>query len=476
MGFTQQEVYHSAYQSSFTKTFGDVDPDQNWDFTTRAKTEYSSVANEDGYYYVEESTLTWLKTNLKENVNNKSKGTAFTLKSDEETVFEIVPLYTGQASYDWSVDVVIVTEDGTKTTQRIWTKGQDGIQEYGKDRYYDEGGFWGWGAGWKERDPEGWYEIGKDGDRYRYATSENATQLRSKTTQINVPANSTIYFQVNSTGEKLSTGTSIAADPSILCLNECPSTGIKTKFPDYNVKVIGVEAYSPKASDHTDVPGPDFNEFVFFLTGYVPQVIYNDKVTVETSTKRYMMEDMGSIDWDFNDVVVDVTTTTRTQYLINTDTGEATVKPGTTPSVSYSAVIAHLGGTYPVQVTVGTTALPLISDPTNHEQTNAELAGNSSTHTCGHNGTHNDGWEPNSPTFTITGYTPAGNNVSLTVYKDYDASQKVNSESVWTSTFPELGAVPYIIATDPTDDWTTEGVGVDTKDWWKQRYPTTTIK
>lgn len=479
MGFTQQEVYHSAYQSSFNKTFGNVDPGQNWDFTTRAKTAYESIKDPTtGYYEVEGGTLRYLQRTLPENKNNSSVATRFSLTTTEATTFEIAPIYIGQAQYIWDVQYVIVDANGQESDPiTVWTKGQDGIQVATRDS--TNVGTWR-NPVWEYSEWR-WSELGPDvinsnwNHNYNvYVNTEKAAKVRSVPVRIDVPASSTLYFVINNNGPidfkpYSSTGTSKDTNPSICCLSDCPiPSNIATAHPDYDFKIIGCEGYRKGDTD--------FNEVAFLLAGYVPQVIYNDKVTVETSTKRYMMEDMGSIDWDFNDVVVDVTTTTRTQYLINTDTGEATVKPGTTPSVAYSAVIAHLGGTYPVQVTVGTTALPLISDPTNHEQTNAELAGNSATHTYGHNGTSNGGWEPSSPTFTITGYTPAGNNVSLTVYKDYDASQKVNSESVWTSTFPELGAVPYIIATDPTDDWTTEGVGVDTKDWWKQRYPTTTIK
>ena len=72
---------------------------------------------------------------------------------------------------------------------------------------------------------------------------------------------------------------------------------------------------------------------------------------------------------------------------------------------------------------------------------------------------------------------PDANNISIYVCWDgskattlQNATSINGGSKVWTSTFPEHGTVPYIIATDVTDKWTKECVDINEETWWKDHF------
>ena len=79
---------------------------------------------------------------------------------------------------------------------------------------------------------------------------------------------------------------------------------------------------------------------------------------------------------------------------------------------------------------------------------------------------------------TITGWDPDANNISIYVCWDgstyttlEDATSIEGGSKVWKSTFPERpGEVPYIIATDLTDEPSGECVDIDTTPWWRDHF------
>ena len=108
----EQVAFQHGYESGFVKTFGNVDPNQTWDFTsyarhqrvinqnlTRDMTSYETIADGRGWYYVEDATLDWMLNYLPEATDNRKQVTANVLRTeDKEMTFEIVPLYQGRAS------------------------------------------------------------------------------------------------------------------------------------------------------------------------------------------------------------------------------------------------------------------------------------------------------------------------------------------------------------------------------------------
>lgn len=112
-GFTKQDVFNSAYSRTVQNLFGNVAPDQSWDFsssaTTRTASEYVSVCTTPSgnaswdalygnplYYTIEAPTVNWFRKNLAEGVLHK--GNLFSFKITNNEQFEILPVYVG-----WSV-------------------------------------------------------------------------------------------------------------------------------------------------------------------------------------------------------------------------------------------------------------------------------------------------------------------------------------------------------------------------------------
>ena len=59
----------------------------------------------------------------------------------------------------------------------------------------------------------------------------------------------------------------------------------------------------------------------------------------------------------------------------------------------------------------------------------------------------------------ITGWDPDQNNITAYIWTkgtDPTASPSSSRDGVWTSTFPQSGDVPYIIAVGPEQEWTNE--------------------
>lgn len=267
--------------------------------------------------------------------------------------------------------------------------------------------------------------------------------------------------------------------------------------------IVGCEDANGAASDH------DNNDVVFLVVGYptAPQIV----PTSEVIRKRYMCEDLGGTDdFDFNDVVVDMTqirylnitsTTGTTDSFFNT--GDAItsgssveIAPITDASVTkvvQTAKIAHVCGTIPLQVRVGDYFFPKISDPTNEYQTRTELSGPGYTkktkdsHDLTRGEVKGNGWNPNEEKIItdILGtdeelWDPQKNNIKIYAdwssrpggsvnesvlfkpseqdikYADFTGDYNTKLEYLKTVAFPVRGEVPYILAMDQTIPWMSE--------------------
>lgn len=449
----QQVAFQRGYESGFIKTFGNVDPNQTWDFTsyarhqrvieqnlTRDMTEYQTVASTDGWYYVQNATLRWFKDYLPESNNNSSRVTASVLRTeDKETTFEVVPLFQGQAGLTWDLYVYYIHQDNTRDYERLWSKGE-------KFQY-------------KTQNNNNWHNVGENGNTI------NATAIRSEPIKITVQPYTTIHFYLKITSndhggdwsqygdvdDELRT----TDDPPQIGIISCPlPTNIHSDL-GYSSYIIACEDASMDGHHTTD---KDYNDVVFLLTGYAPEVIYDEQPRTTYIRKRYMIEDLGdTFDYDFNDIVVDVTQKTTQIWVINTETQEAVPKPGTTPEITQEATVKYLCGTLPVQVKVGNTYFGQVSDPTNATDrvTQLQRAGNV------YGGpTWTSGTPTNSTELTVTktipdnSWNPDGNNITAYVWKLEDAgtAPSASTTGIWTAAFPGKGAIPYIIAVDQDVD------------------------
>lgn len=118
-----------AYKVNFEKEFGEIDPNQSWDFTqsvtkTRGTTDanYNPSVSTD-YYYVEETTREWLDRELPEKHDeNWNKGEAFVCVVPQSG-FKITPIYMG--NYHWDCTLYMVIGSGTSAqTVKLMEKGQ----------------------------------------------------------------------------------------------------------------------------------------------------------------------------------------------------------------------------------------------------------------------------------------------------------------------------------------------------------------
>ena len=201
--------------------------------------------------------------------------------------------------------------------------------------------------------------------------------------------------------------------------------------------VIGCEDANLSSSDW------DINDVVFLVVGLdkAPKI-------KEIISKRYMIEDLGStFDFDFNDIVVDVTQ-------------EGLKKVG---DVSYSTVkqtaeIKWLCGTIPFQLKIGDTTFD-------------KLEGHVSTYP-------HEVYQIEKYKKTITGWDPSGNNITVTTWPkaagwtDDGKSGFLGDKDSQSFKFPEAGEFPYIIACDQDVMWMDEMVSVP-KAWfktWPQAY------
>ena len=200
---------------------------------------------------------------------------------------------------------------------------------------------------------------------------------------------------------------------------------------DAIVKYVGIEDNNGTNSDG------DFNDVVLAIVGNpsVPEEIKvtDEEYTVESSTtKRYMVEDLGSIgDFDFNDVVIDVAENVKDTYKRTLTNGEVTANALVKTEKTQSAVLRHLGGLLPFQLTIGNTVLPEMQGVLGKDLEEK---------------------------FDIEGWNPLTNNISVKV-------RNKDNGAVFNIPFPKAGEIPMIIATPQSWNWMDERKSVPS-DWF----------
>lgn len=238
--------------------------------------------------------------------------------------------------------------------------------------------------------------------------------------------------------------TAFSSDNSPLNQTELEATlaDLGLNYTNCEYMVIGCEDANGSASDW------DYNDVVFLFVG-LPKV---PQITRNVVQKRYMIEDLGStFDFDFNDIVVDVTDEEIYDIANNKWDRKQVVS------------IAHLCGTIPFEVHIGNEKIGKWMGQNNN---NSEWGYDPKT-------------DPAYATKYVRTYTsnfpwdPQTNNIEVLVWPNAkrveDAADDTGISSIYDSdnnlldikdaqriTFPKTGKYPYIIAFDQDINWMKE--------------------
>ena len=422
-----QQKFIAEYEANFIKTYGAIDPNQSWDFSTgdeyfgipssaraatRGETPSYTMTKSQSYYEIESATLGKMNEVFKEGENNYSTGKKFAMTVPAND-FTIMPIFMGTSGGNFKLCMHV---DGVGEID-VWNK-WEGIQVKGKNK-----------SGKTVTDWTDVYTFDNDHNCL------NATAIQSKyITFHGLPAGATMYFYLKITSAASGYNT---AGMSLGSINDYmreyqfgANDVTPSKLPGVDkpeIKIIGCE-------DAVTNSDKDYNDVVFMLYGepYVPESFEVEDLE-KTVKKRYFVEDLGvSDDTDFNDIVVDVVST-YTYKKTTSETGIVTFSDETLKS--QKAEIRALGGTLDFELNIGGTTWK------KSENFDPKVMYNTQE-----------------PDYTAVlhsidlplAYDPASNQISVTVYqKDSD---KVSA----TVNFPANGTVPMIIAANAYEKWSVE--------------------
>ena len=427
----KQEKVVDEYEKNFIDTYGEIDPNQSWDFSTGTPTislpSSSAKAGtraggyerknsgdvysdeKDQYYEFPAATINKMKEVFVEGRDNRDLGTSFAMHAPANAIY-IMPMYMGTSGGNFELWMHV---EGIAEDIKVWSKWQD-LQVKPTA-----------GSDWK--------------DVKVHNSSNNCVgvaAIRSKYYKFSgLPENAVMHFYLkitqaaggyNETNQILTSFSGYMRDFKFG--NDGFPTGLKgidENITKPEAMIIGVEDATTSKSDH------DYNDVVFMIYGepYVPQTFKVEEFET-TYSKRYMIEDLGSTDdFDFNDIVVDVQET----FTQKKTTDEQGLETWSDPVLKgQKAFLRHRGGILPFELTIGSTKLEkmdgVLSDDPNTE-------------------------------FNVTGWDRNSNNISIKVY------QSADSQTATDVNFPQDGAIPMIIATDTNVAWSAERVEFNWKEF-----------
>ena len=456
------------YKASFEQKYGTIDPNQSWDLSTGStgkagfslssssasktrsiydykfdiidwdnwENEYEekhySFANSQKQITVEKKVSDWMFTNMKAGNNNVKQGSPFQLVVPETGWFTLVPMFQGTASYYWQLWMEVT---GMPSPQLVWSKGDN--LSYRTSAESTE-----------------WIAPGTSNT----GISKQAYEVKAPAiTFTNLPANHVITFYLkvwssesaynnDKNGDKAD---NLASTGGYMLALRAGDDLKPACVPDtYEVKFIGCEDNYKANSDN------DYEDLVFMLYGAPAPPVVQIEDGEQFKTKRFMMEDLGSIgDFDFNDVVVDIQTeraAVKNTFTTDKNGARVLLKTEVEHQLPDQAIIRALGGTLDFTLQIGETTWSK-SQLEEYEVTdmlntgidgeiflNRELA-----------------------KFEVKGFYPLENNLSLTV-KDKTSGKP------YTIQFPKEGEAPMIVAMDVNElkPWMRERVSVP-KSWIK---------
>lgn len=438
----------AEYDANFVKKYGAIDPNQTWDFATmqpvyslpststragetrgtgKAELKSTGTLTINGG---EGSVFNWLRRNLPAGQNHSEVGSPFKAVMSR-TTFIVAPFYQGYATYFWELWVNV---DGNE--YKIWEKYKD-------LKYKGEGD-----TDWQPLDING--------------IPAGVVQVQAPTYTFEATEGSQLFFLMKVwTGNNADDKHAKGKDPD----------KILTSLESGNMRALQSENGLPKPSNvpndyfkyligcEDGAPDGDFEDLGFLFYG--PPIVEQEDVEVR-ETKRYMMEDLGDTnDFDFNDVVVDVSNVWIEHITRKEDasTGEFTYSRNVIEESKHQeAIVRAAGGIYDFTLTIGT------SKPWSKSQ-------KLDVPTMWNTGKQGPiEYTKVLDKFEVTGWDKDDNNITLTVhFPDGDQSPV---GPVQTIVFPKKGTAPKMIAVDENKNWMNERQSVpgpeDPEPWWKE--------
>ena len=136
----KQEKVVDEYEKNFIDTYGEIDPNQSWDFSTgdeyfslpssaraatRGDLEDRYLTKSQEYYEIEDATLSKMNEVFKEKTNNYNTGKQFAMTVPEND-FTIMPIFMGESGGNFKLYMHV---DGIGEIE-VWSK-WEGIQVKG---------------------------------------------------------------------------------------------------------------------------------------------------------------------------------------------------------------------------------------------------------------------------------------------------------------------------------------------------------
>ena len=397
----------TAYKTNFEKQYGKVSSTQSWDFSAR---------NDGAAYDVLEGEQPNVRTRAISSVADVnssyeiSPGVQISILKPVETLNELAYIRTygnAQPTKEWTVEDMYGVHD-----MWVWyAHGYEGMEEldngfasYSLGIHYIEIGTGSYNAGTEYYThlpiagaayTNGWYPgysntatgvtDGKVGQRIDASGLADASRFED------------VYWWA-----MVDDGT--------------PDNGIKEKFELKYYK----EYTTPRGA-------------VYWLFDCNHDGDYTDLICLVEPTatcKRYMVEDLGATDdFDFNDIVIDVSAKGEKQW----------------------AEVRAMGGTLDFTVTIGNTTW-----------TKSENGFNPAMM---YNTKKTVDWNAVLATFDVTGWVPESNNITVQV-KGSTNNGTAQDRTVSTIAFPKRGEVPMMIAVAPTQTFYCEGKNPGDIGYW----------
>ena len=426
----------NEYATNFTEKYGPIDPNQSWDFATMypvyslpsngsaATTRSGSASvtlNKKGEMIVENEVIKWMSTNMKAGMNNSAQGSPFYMITNNAE-FTIVPFYQGFATYYWELWMNV-----GGTNYKIWDK-------YDIQYRMSEKGNW----------------ITPD----QHGIPKDAYEVNAKTFTYKATADAQMYFylkvwtdEANHTPDNYSY-IQTSLEQKMLAIENAPRP--KNVPAGNSVTVIGCE--DKRSGDN------DYEDLAFIMYGNpAPPIKRVEEVEVR-ETKRYMMEHLGAKDdFDFNDVVVDLSIVYNkkiTYKIIDADGHLEFENEYEIPNTRHQeAIVRAAGGTIDFTLEIGNNTTWkksqkfAIADMLNTGWGGAPI--------------YYGGAQGVLATIPVVGndWNPKTNNIKVTV----DGNGQ--SGKVKTISFPKEGEAPMMIAVDEGKNWMRERNSIPSS-WW----------